>query len=429
MGSIHNVRFEKIRRLWNWLGFLAFLFWSAAIPFAQVQQTRFTGIALFILLGSWLFQLPFRIKFQPFPKNYLFFLLIWAFLAVLPILDFWRWLHPEESWKIIQLRLPFLILPFLVWQLSPYWPVKWPIYSFLVFCTTLFIGIVISISQGPAYIWNTLHSEQSDSLKLVIQRPFYGLILGAIFLTIPLVFDKMNKVVFGTIAVGIVAFLGLIMTKFPLISLFATLGISALWFVFQHAKTQIQKLSIVLLLGVSIGFGLVRLAHSPMFSDILETGTIRFETVDKAYSNSVNTRLIIWRAAFEILEKDQNWLFGLGTNNTQEELDAIYLRVNEHVYRNHLGTHNLILYLTLQYGFLGGMLPVILFGSILFSIPKSRRLKVLPVLVFIFFCSQTEVIINRELGVHFLTWVSLVLIFKELNEFSRIRQQNFPLPE
>lgn len=401
----------------NKLGFWGFLFWSVALPWAQVQEHRFTSIALFIILGSWLLKQFVSMDFKGFSSPFKPVFIVFFFFAILPLLDFWRWQFPVESLREFQIRLPFLVMPFLVWNFQPFWPENWWKLAFGLFGLSLGLTVLFSLAQGPGQIWNLIHSDHSTDLVLIMQRPFYGLILGAFIISFPAIFPK-HRFVFLFLILATLAFLILILTKVALISLLFVCLLSGIFKLFQRVHSPIQTLIFWIGIGICLAFGINYFIQSPYYQDIISTGEIQYQNLGKTYSNSFNTRLIIWKAAFEVLQTDRNWMFGLGTCNFQPALDVIYQRENEFVFAQHFNPHNLFLYLGLQYGLLGFCVPILGFWFLVHRQGFPFQPRSFLVLAFIFMCAQSEIFINRELGVHFIIWIALILTFNDLNEKS-----------
>lgn len=401
----------------NGLGLFGFLFWSVALPWAQIQEHRFTSIALFIILGSWLLKQFASMDFKLFSSHFKPVFLVFFFLAILPLLDFWRWQFPMESLKEFQIRLPFLAMPYLVWNFQPSWKANWWKLAFALFGLSLGFTLVFSLAQGPDQIWNLIHSDHSTDLILIMQRPFYGLILGAFLIAFPAIFPNL-RVVFLFLGLTTLAFLVLILTKVALISLLLVCLLLGIFKLYQQVHTPTKSLIFFTGIGLCLGCVVWYFIQSPYYQDIISTGEIGYQNLGKTYSNSFNTRLIIWKAAIEVLHTDRNWMFGLGTCNFQPALDAIYQRENEFVFAQHFNPHNLLLYFGLQYGFLGFCLPILGIWFLVHRRGFPFQTRSFFVLIFIFMCSQSEIFINRELGVHFIMWITLILTFNDLNEKS-----------
>lgn len=415
MGILPKIENQPIQTGLNLLCLTGFLFWSAALPWAQVQETRFTSIALFVILGSWLFQLPFGFRLKPISPEFKALVMIFLFIGILPLLDFWRWRFPIESLKSFQLRLPFLFMPFLIWNFEEKWPENWVRLAFGSFGLSLLLTIAFSLFQGPSKIWNLLHSNHSADLELIIERPYYGLILGSVIPLFFFIFPKNRSFLFVLVP-SILAFLVLILAKFALVSIFGVACLWGLFALFQTLQSQWQKRIFWMVTSSCLVIGLGCLVQSSLLQAVGTKEGIPTEQFGMAYTNSVNTRLVIWKAALEILRNDHNWIFGLGTENIQPALDAIYQRENVYVFQQHFNPHNLFLYFSLQYGIAGFILPVVWFMVMAFRGANSAKLSFLLIWTFVFFCMQTEVVINRELGVHFILWLALVLTFSDLNE-------------
>lgn len=412
--------FSKIKQIQSvpvfpFLGLSGWYIWSAAIPFAQIQTTRFTGIGLFVLLGATILHCANQNwKIRSIPANYHSIIWIWLIFALLPFADFWRWNHPLDALKLVQVHLPMVFLPFSLWQISESWPESWPQHSLKIFGISLVINVIISLGLGPAFIWQMLHSEHSAELSLAMQRPFYGLLLGAsVWLLVPVIPKKL-WIVSLFYLVFVLSFLALILAKFAIISLIISVFGFIVYFLWNQLETRNFRLIIISLLALFLMAGMWSFTKTKIFHDLSRKGSIQYETLGRTYSNSANTRLVIWKSAFQVLAKDKNWLFGLGTANAQEALDKEYEMENIYVYSAHFNAHNVLIYMWLQYGMVGLAFMVCLFLFFARVAMTSLGSSGFFLWFFLLLVSQTEVFFNREMGAHFFLWVSLVPFFLKL---------------
>lgn len=311
-----------------------------------------------------------------------------------------------------------LFLPYLVWQLSPGWPKGWVTIGFWVTGFFLLLNMAWSFRLGPQHIWSTLHSEQPANLSLGMHRPYYGLLVGSFAFLQYVFIPRARWIFYPLILLLFIGFLVLILAKFALISMALAAITGLLIWAYLSSKNSWMKAGIVMGFFLLISFSAHSFFQSNLWNDIKNGGEIRYETIQKTYSNSANTRLIIWKASWKLLTEGQTWIWGLGTANTQDKLDEIYLKVNPHVYEGHFSPHNTLIFIALQYGIIG--LAIFLYGFLRLLLLFKVRDGLAPILVwfFIFLCSQTEIFISRELGVHFILWVSIVLIFRQTEKKS-----------
>jgi O-antigen ligase len=119
--------------------------------------------------------------------------------------------------------------------------------------------------------------------------------------------------------------------------------------------------------------------------------------------------LILWESTVELLKKDNTWLFGLGTQNFQEKLDNQVLIHNGYLFTRHLTPHNLFLSYWLQYGLLGVFIVFLLFYLLVRKAIAMKRISLFLLTLFLFFSVQTEIYLDREMGVNLFIWILVVL--------------------
>ena len=158
-----------------------------------------------------------------------------------------------------------------------------------------------------------------------------------------------------------------------------------------------------------IGFTTFKTVNSKAFSELQEMGEFNFETLPKQYSNSFNSRIILWKASADLLHEDYTWLVGLGTQNFQEKLDEKVRRYNHYLPDQHLTSHNLFLSFWMQYGIIGIIIIFTLFYLLFRESIRRRNISAFLLTLFLFFSVQTEIYLDREMGVHLFIWCLLIV--------------------
>ena len=407
MDAIQKLKLKSWEGVSTRLAIVGFFVWTAAIPFAQTQKIRFTGISLLVMLGAFLVFLPGKFSFRRIFKEDLALLLIFILLGISPLLDFYRWENPKPSWSILVLRLPMVFLPFIVLQFSRFWNPQWKKLAVLVLLVSTLGSIILFCSQGISFAYQTIRLGE-DELKLYspVSRPYHGFLIGISFFSVLYIFrERLNYFLVGLLIVFF-SFLWLILAKLAILSLLICSFIFAL-FVLRNRP----KILALILLGFFVVSGILfwKFSSSKAYQDLVQTGTFSFSNAPKLYVNSFNSRLILWESTVELLKKDNTWIFGLGTQNFQERLDNQVLIHNGYLFTRHLTPHNLFLSYWLQYGLLGVFTVFLLFFLLVKKAIAKKRISLFLLTLFLFFSVQTEIYMDREMGVNLFIWILVVL--------------------
>ena len=392
------------------LAFLGFCIWSLAIPFAQIQKVRFTAIAIFIIIGAFLIFIPGKSSFRRIRKRVAPFLIIFFLIGILPILDFWRWENQKLAMDSLVLRLPMLVIPFFLYQFSFYWPANWRIIVVLCLLLSTIVNICFFSAQGLELIYNSIRNNTDHIfVKFFVGRPYYGFLLGILFLSLMFICRHSFKFFLVSIFLIFNIFEYIILGKLFLLSSF----LCSLVFYFYSIRNRTNILiGSVLFCVLAGGISVYRVIKTTAFLELQTLGQFDFSTVPKHYSNSINSRSILWKASKDLLEEDFNWIFGLGTQNFQDKLDAKVEKYNSYLTSQHLTSHNLFLGFWMQYGLLGIFLIASLFFYLFREAFLSRNIVSFMLCIFLFMSVQTEIYLDREMGVHLFIWVLVVVFFK-----------------
>lgn len=394
------------------VSFMALVLWSFCFSFSQVAGPRYLSICLFTCLGGvllWLSASGSPILPQK-SETGLFWLLF--LLGILPLSDVLLGRASKGTWTALQLHIPMIALPLIVVQLRRFWPFFWQKIFFLAMLAGLVLSQLTYLSQGPLYIWESLRSDREFLLSGFLNRPYFGFLGGLTVLMAAHFWRKSLPGLFYLVLVFECLFLVLIGAKLSVLALFCSFLLGIYWYFFKNRWVKLG-LPLVLFLGSLVGVYLF--FHSIFWYEIQHFGSIRFETLPKFLINSFNTRLILWQASFQVLAEG-NWLLGLGSHQFQEVLDQKLLNLNGYVASQHLNPHNVWLYIWLQYGLPGVLLLVYFFYCLLNQVIAQKEAGLALVLLFWFLALQTEVLYDRELGVHVWVWIVLVLFSADANE-------------
>jgi O-antigen ligase len=194
----------------------------------------------------------------------------------------------------------------------------------------------------------------------------------------------------------VVGLLFVVLTKMALLSFLAG---SLVYLLYRNRKNG----PVLILFGTALLLGTVflgyKILNSEAFHQVVDLGGIHFETIPKTYSNSVNNRLILWRASWEVLSQGNHWMTGFSPEQLQLVLDQQVAVHNGYLTTQHLNPHNQFLYLVLKYGIPGVLTFIFLWYRIFRSALIQKNAYWLGLWSFVFICCFTEVYLDRELGI------------------------------
>jgi hypothetical protein len=395
-------------RLTGQIALIALLAWTAALPFAQIQKTRFTSIFLFVLLGVFLIRFAFEGSFRTIPAGHRRIALVLILFALIPAIDFFRWPSAKAGEEAILLRLPFVVVPFLVVQFEKNWHYNWRKTAILVLLGSFLFCMLLMVSQGIDRVYLAARTDVKTGIHFILHRPYTGMVSGIFFWLAMGLFwpSRWVWILFSALLFGGLQFL--VLSKFSLI---ACLGSFLIFWYFSypaHSPGRKWLLSVFLLSGLILGY---KISNTQAFREFISTGGIDFQTLSKTYANSINTRSQLWQGSADLLAKDHNWIFGLGTGNFQKKLDLEVGKYGDYLPSQHLNPHNIFLYYWLQYG-LAGLILLIVFFRIWFAEAAKTGKRNLPYLAaFMLLCCQTEIFLDRELGIQLFVWMAVVLFW------------------
>jgi hypothetical protein len=404
---IQEPRLKSWEEISSRLAFLGFCAWSLAIPFAQVQKIRFTAISIFIIIGAFLIFLPGKTSLRRIGKGVSPFLFIFCLIGILPLLDFWRWENPRMAMDSFVLRLPMIVLPFILYQFSFYWPPFWKIIIISCLITSSLINVVYFSSQGLDLIYSSIRNDIDHlSIRYITSRPYYGFLLGICFFSLVYIYKNKINILLITALIFFTLFEYLIVGKLFLVSSFICFTIYILYIIRNNLNLIILYFAIF---AFTTGFIINKIVKTQAYFELTNQGGFDFSTIPKHYSNSINSRLILWKASKDILYENNAWIFGLGTQNFQDKLDSSVQKYNPYLSEQHLTSHNLFLGFWMQYGLMGLSVLIFMFGIFFKESISKKNISLFLLSTFLLLSVQTEIYMDREMGVHLFIWVLVVL--------------------
>jgi len=369
---------------------IAAILWTVSLPFSMAQTTRFTSIFLFTVLGGFLISaIAGRKGIFRIPKSLFLQIIPLSLLALLPLLHF---IPCGSNQRELVLLLPLLVVPWVLFSFRNEWPFFFP--------KLLFIGLLLSVLllyfflllQDPVLVWHSVRSETEIPDLFLLARPQLGLLTGIMFF-LACFFIPFKRSFYTGSALLTLLLLYWILAKIAIISFLLVL---LLLFLRELRTSPMRFIPVLILASASFMAGLYFLLSSGFVSEALSRDGLSFERYPKAYVNSINSRVVLWKASFHLLNEDYNWLAGLPSEKLEPALDAKVGSLNGYLQSRHMNPHNQFLYMLLHYG-IPGLLALLFFWFQVFRMVR-QNLALTGMWLFVFFCSMTEIYLDREFG-------------------------------
>ncbi|TLF46471.1 O-antigen ligase family protein [Maribacter aurantiacus] len=143
--------------------------------------------------------------------------------------------------------------------------------------------------------------------------------------------------------------------------------------------------------------------------------TLDYEQYGTSYSFetwSKTNRIYIWKSSAELFKN--NFLFGVGTGDIQNELNNQYLMDGqEYLAKRNTNTHNQFLDFLIKFGILGFLGVIIFLWYFIKYALSGTDGFYLMFLVFVLLCMLTENILNRQLGIVFFFFFNSLFLFRK----------------
>lgn len=342
------------------------------------------NVALIILVLLTIFS-----KKRIAPLNYLLWSSLFLFFVYILFLGVLN-LNLEVN-EYIKL-LPLLFLPLVLFHLS-----KETLLRGLLF---LFVAIIIqqfiSIYGICHYYWFTegktvaLRSYAGINEILHFERPYLGFFSALNIIISYLLFKKGRLWMFALTSVFSIFIIVLISARLGLL-----IAIMALLTILISRIRMNRKYWLVLIGFMGIAGTLFFTFNSPLKN--------RFQQL------KYDTRFVVWQGAFQILEAQNNPLFGLKSQSElNNKLLSFYKNEAEFEYKpdrlrfitKSYNTHNQFINEILRGGILGFLLLILPFGYLIYKNLKSNQLEMTLMLIAIVLFFMVENLLYRQIGVY-----------------------------
>jgi len=222
---------------------------------------------------------------------------------------------------------------------------------------------------------------------------------------------------------------------FFLLTLFAKMAFATLaTLIFIYLLIELFKREKYLILGIGLTVTIAGVAYGAFLTGKgkeITTKALSFTefdwiNYDPQWVNSVNLRFIKWKCAAEVLAQNKNWLWGVGTGDTQQLLDNCYtakLGADSFFVTEHYNSHNQYFTTWLNQGLISLIFLLLHFGFFLrHHYLTKNTLGIIFTIGVMMFCI-TESIFEVQKGIVFYTFFQL-LLYKSKYDIIVLRATN-----
>jgi O-antigen ligase len=331
--------------------------------------------------------------------------------------------NPKGGWRNIELHLSLLMFPLVL--ILPGDMIRKKVktllrlfsigtLSYLIFCLGYAIYRSILLKNGQ---WSVNpHPADADWLNYfygalfsIFQHPSYLAMYAAFsaFIAAEFYFDhsikKNYRIFWLLIALSFLIFIYLLSSRAEILTMFLAIPVYLLnKFKIRGLRKIAGFMVIMLLFCYFILFPVFK--SNPRFNVYFDMES-KTEISNKILNES---RLGIWKSSMEIISN--NFFFGVGTGDIQDELNKEYKLVGDDDLKRDLNAHNQFLEVLLENGFVGLLLFFSIFGMMFYIAIKEGNIIYLMFTVIVLISFLFETMLNRLAGVSFFSLFSFLLL-------------------
>lgn len=379
--------------------------------------------AIFFILLLFTFTLPFSIKISNyllfllaclsvFRKDFIadlksvctdsFFLFFFSYYFIL-ILGLGYSENFKTGLKLLEKDLSFIIFPFFLFPLYKWLSEKIITYVLITFiagiCFSSALLFCIFIFQHFTSDTTADYFFREKAFEYVELHPTYLAMYACfgvfIILKLPLIQKKyVLKLITLLILTSVIILSG---ARNPLVSFFTILFV----FIFLRFKKVVHRIVFSITTILSMPLLLFFLLKIPVINSRFTEFEVGLTPPLGIHYNSVNLRVAQILCAFE--KGKQNWFFGTGTGDVQDQLNSCYKNHgwSSVLYLKNYNTHNQFIQTWLAVGIPGLILLTLLFLYPLLQAIKRKDFILISLILLFSFCSLTESMFEKNKGIVF----------------------------
>lgn len=414
MSSIKTKSYTQIR-------YLNTMAVAALLPFGG----GILAIATAMLFVNWIIEGRFKYKLTSlqYPRLTITFMSVYLMHAAGMIYS----TNTDFGINDLGIKLSMFILPVVFLMNRDFDPEKMRriLYAFIFGCLTAFvIGLVYGLATLEPN--ESLYRLSYTRLSVFIHPGYFSMYLSFAICIILFLLQKghfrSKPELGGWILLTIILFGAqlLLASKMGIL-------VSILVFLFTggyYATTRSKALmgiSIIVVVALFISLGINRF---PYLHDRFQafSGIADIEKIDKTSSESSAVRILVWKAALDIIK--DNYLIGVGTGDVKDELLKKYKEMGmTGAYEHELNAHNQFIQFFITFGAVG--LIVFITSLLVPLIYSFKKQKYLYAFFLIIFCIHltTESVLEVQAGVIFYAFFNSLLLSTDRVFFWKVREQ------
>lgn len=380
---------------------LHFIF-SVLVAFLLIVDIKLCSIATALLFLNWFYGKGYLQLIHSIKKEWTGFLLVFFFL--LHVVGLLYSQNLKYGFSDIERKLSLLIIPLVL--LSKPLTISQRDFSIMAFISFALLLSCIGLVRGLCHYQDIASNHGPEHLITHfadIHRVYFSMYLLFCYLAL---FYLQSAYAWKGMKTGawiwaaaflLILFVFIMASRMMLILMIVSSAMLLFYFTVIKNKQYIKALvfcvvGLVLLSVVYMKVGYVR--------NFMGQLTEKLDAGQTEEVNSVNIRVVKYRCALQGIE--QNWLWGVGTGDIQDVLNALYLKNGFHKgYEVNMDAHNQYLQTWLAQG-LPGLLLLLAFLFLNFKKGiAERNYLVLFVLCIFTVCSLSESLLTTQKGVVF----------------------------
>ncbi|MES2388512.1 MAG: O-antigen ligase family protein [Bacteroidota bacterium] len=406
---------DKLRQVNIWLHAFLLPCIAAGLPFLQWSIgnhiPKVTSIALIALAANFVLfpGLPGRLK--RIKERPIFWMLILPF-----IVDLIGMLHTEnmkDGWRIITLHLSVLSLPLTILgsDTSPK-IIRNTLWALVI---STIAATLLSFRNGFGFM-NDLTAFRLDAERVILMhRVYFGMYIDFCIIMLAAKFASDSRLVIRLLCAFIIGvllwFIWLIAAKMAALALvLVAMGTTLLWLAGKGRKKALRG---IIALAVIIPFGVYLYAPQLIVkARIIASGGILVRE-NTAYNplTSLDVRNMIWRLYIYTLNKNDAWLFGVGTGDVLDTMNKTYKLAGKYWQESYFNAHNQYLEDIMRNGIPGLAALLAMFMVPLILAWQKRSLLAFALILLLITCLFTECLMNRVTGVVFCVLLNTLMIY------------------
>jgi O-antigen ligase len=377
-----------------------------------LPNKKVSSFLLITLILVWLLEGDLKSKFKNILTNkILCTFILFYFIHIIGLLNTENLSHGV---RILEKKLSFLFLPALIYTSNGLSVKK--VYSLLIIfaltCTIVGCYGLINVYQLNELEWQRFFTFSRKDYRLALENfirihPTYfsAYLIFSIHIFIYFILKPQTNLI-SKFSLGLGVFINigvicLLVSRTPMFILFSSLVICGLYFIYIRRKFLIGfAVMFFLMFGA---FYLVWTVPSvkSRFEELLIFKSDKFQPATGNRHYSVNVRVGMLVCAKELIQ--QNWIFGTGTGDIQDKLNACYKEngYSDVMYIWRMNVHNQYLQYFISLGIFGFLFFLIFLFYPLVPAIKNKDYLFMLFIYLIVICCLTESIFESNKGIIF----------------------------